>query len=64
MQAVVHRNVVLALVLKSVGKAASVTVTAVVKFLEWFVCATHRRFRSGGGSGREEVDTGLEDMTV
>ena len=64
MQAVVHRNVVLALVLKSVGKAASVAITSAVAFLEWIVCAAHRRLRSGGGLGRGEVDTGLEDTVV
>jgi len=61
MWAVVHRNVVLVLILRSVGNAASVAVTAVVAFLEWIVRPVHRRLRSGGGSGR---DIGLEEVTV
>jgi len=61
MWAVVHRNVVLVLILRSVGNATSMAVTAVVAFLEWIVHPAHRRLRSGGGPGR---DISLEDVTV
>lgn len=60
MHAVLHRNVVLVLILKSVGKTASVAVTAVVTFLEWIARAAHLRFRGR----REGDDINLEDMPV
>ena len=62
MQSVVHNNVFLCLILKSVYGVASLVVANFIGLLERSVCAAHRRLRSGDDPAREGNHLRLEDI--